>query len=134
MQIFDNANYNFIKWRWHAIIASALVILAGVGLGVTRGVPMGIDFSGGTLIVLQLDRDGGEELVRNAVASLPGDEVVQQFDVPAKRQVMVRLPQAQTAESGTSVEQGSVQVEQALKAAGVNFTVVSREIVGPVIG
>ena len=26
MQIFDNANYNFIQWRWHAIIASALVV------------------------------------------------------------------------------------------------------------
>lgn len=134
MQIFTNANYNFIRWRWQAIILSSLVILGGLGLVFSRGVPMGIDFSGGTLLIVQLDRDGGEQLVRDAVASLPGDEVVQQYDVPAKRQVLIRLPQAQGAETGTSLEQGSVQVEQALTAAGLKFTVVSREIVGPVIG
>jgi preprotein translocase subunit SecF len=134
MQIFTNANYNFIRWRWHAIILSLLVILAGLGFAATRGVPMGIDFSGGTLLIVQLDRDGGEQLVRDAVASLPGDEVVQQFDVPAKRQVMIRLPQTQATETGTSLEEGSKQVEQALTTAGLKFTVISREIVGPVIG
>ncbi len=134
MQIFTNANYNFIQWRWHAIVLSLVVILAGLGVAATRGVPMGIDFSGGTLVIVQLDRDGGEQLVRDAVAPLPGDEVVQQYDVPAKRQVLIRLPQAQGVETGASLEQGSVQVEQALTAAGLKYTVVSREIVGPVIG
>ena len=28
--LFENANFDFIKWRWHAIALSALVILAGV--------------------------------------------------------------------------------------------------------
>ena len=79
MQIFTNANYNFIRWRWQAIVLSLVVILAGLGLAATRGVPMGIDFSGGTLVIVQLDRDGGEQLVRDAVASLPGDEVVQLY-------------------------------------------------------
>ena len=31
MHIFENANYDFIRWRWHAIAFSALIILAGVG-------------------------------------------------------------------------------------------------------
>ena len=29
MQIFHNANYNFIRWRWHAHRLSALVVVAG---------------------------------------------------------------------------------------------------------
>ena len=30
MQIFSNANYNFIRWRWHALALSMLVVVAGV--------------------------------------------------------------------------------------------------------
>ena len=52
MRIFDNPNYNFIKWRWHAIALSLVVIAAGLGMMVVRGVPLGIDFSGGTIVVL----------------------------------------------------------------------------------
>ena len=31
MRIFTNANFDFIRWRWHAIALSAVVILAGFG-------------------------------------------------------------------------------------------------------
>jgi preprotein translocase subunit SecF len=135
MQIFQNANYNFIKWRWHAIIASALVVAAGAVLMITRGLPLGIDFSGGTSIVVQFEQAVNEEQVRSAVSSIPGDKVVQQFGNPADRQILVRLPQAATAEQGTSLEQGALQVQQALQASGLpKFEIISRDIVGPVIG
>ena len=29
MRIFTNTHYDFIRWRWHAIALSAVVILAG---------------------------------------------------------------------------------------------------------
>ena len=47
MALFENANYDFIKWRWHAIALSAIVIIAGLAYGFQRGIPLGIDFSGG---------------------------------------------------------------------------------------
>jgi preprotein translocase subunit SecF len=48
---------------------------------------------------------------------------------------MIRLPQVTTAEEGTSLEQGSLQVQQALMTAGLpKFEIISRDIVGPVIG
>jgi preprotein translocase subunit SecF len=135
MQIFQNANYNFIKWRWHAIIASALVVAAGAVLMITRGLPLGIDFSGGTSIVVQFEQAVNEEQVRSAVSSIPGDKVVQQFGNPTDRQILVRLPQVATAEQGTSLEQGALQVQQALQASGLpKFEIISRDIVGPVIG
>src|SRR4030095_11174101 len=49
MAIFDNPNFDFIRWRWHAIGLSLVVILAGVGMALTKGLPLGIDFSGGTI-------------------------------------------------------------------------------------
>ena len=37
MQIFGKTNINFIKWRWHAIVVSSLVIVAGIGQIIAQG-------------------------------------------------------------------------------------------------
>ncbi len=135
MQIFTNANYNFIRWRWHALALSLVVIAAGAVAMVTRGLPLGIDFSGGTVLVVQFDQTVSEQQVRDAVTSITGEKVVQQYGDAANRQIMIRLPQAGTREQGTSLEQGSVLIEQALQKAGLpKFQLLSRELVGPVIG
>jgi preprotein translocase subunit SecF len=135
MRIFDNPNYNFIKWRWHAIGLSLVVILAGVGLIATRGMELGIDFSGGTLVVVQFEQAVSEDQVRSAVDSIPGEKVVQVYGAAADRQMMIRLPQTGTAEQGTNLEQGSRQIEAALTKAGLpKFQLLTRDIVGPVIG
>jgi preprotein translocase subunit SecF len=136
MQIFHNANYNFIRWRWHAIALSALVIAAGVVAMIQRGgLPLGIDFSGGTIVIVKFEKNVSEEEVRRAVASIPGEEVVQQYGPAEERQVLIRLPLTQTAGQGTSLEEGAKQIVAALEKAGLpKFEIVSREIVGPVIG
>jgi len=131
MQIFTNANYNFIRWRWHAIILSLVVIAAGAVMMATRGLPLGIDFSGGTSILVQ---GANETDVRRALDPLPGEKVIQQYDDPAKQQVLIRLPQIEGDETEGRLERQSLQIEQALKGAGLNTTVVQRELVGPVIG
>jgi len=135
MQIFTNANYDFIRWRWHAIILSLVVIGAGVFLIVTRGLPLGIDFSGGTSLVAQFGEEVSLDRVREAVAPLPGDEVVQQFGDAAERRVLIRLPQVEGAEEGVELERSALRAEQALRDAGLgSFEIVNRELVGPVIG
>ena len=42
MHIFTNPNYNFLRWRWHAVALSWIVILAGLGVIYTRGLAKGI--------------------------------------------------------------------------------------------
>jgi preprotein translocase subunit SecF len=136
MQIFTNANYDFIRWRWHALILSALLVLAGIGYGVIRGgIPLGIDFTGGTLIVVRFTQPVTEDTVRTALDSLPGEKVVQKYGDPSVNEILIRLPQATGSESGFSLEQGSQAVEAALVKAGLpKFEVTNREVVGPVIG
>jgi preprotein translocase subunit SecF len=100
-----------------------------------QGVPLGIDFSGGTLVRVQFEQPVAEDQVRKALDSIPGDKVVQQFGPVTDRQVMIRLPQTGTVEQGISLEQGSRQIEDALTKAGLpKFQIVLRDIVGPVIG
>jgi preprotein translocase subunit SecF len=134
MQIFHNPNYNFIRWRWHAIALSLAIILAGAAVIATRGMSLGIDFSGGTLLVVQFEQPVAEDRVRDAVNSIPGDKVVQQYGAASDRQIMIRLPQTAATEQGTSLEQGSRQIEEALQKAGLpKFQLLTRDIVGPVI-
>jgi preprotein translocase subunit SecF len=135
MQIFTNANYNFIRWRWHALALSAVVILAGIAAMIARGgLPLGIDFSGGTAILLKFEKPVTEQAVRDAIASLPGEEVVQQIGEAGENEILIRLPELVT-EQGASLEQGARAVEDRLKAANLGtFELRSREIVGPVIG
>jgi len=127
MQIFTNANYNFLRWRWHAIILSVIVIAAGVFAMATRGIPLGIDFSGGAAFIIQ---GASEGQIRNALNAIPGDKVIQQYDDPSKGQILVRLPQAE----GTKLEAQAEEVESALRGAGLKATIVNRELVSPVIG
>jgi preprotein translocase subunit SecF len=136
MQIFHNANYDFVKWRWHAIALSWAIIIAGAVLMFVRGgIPMGIDFSGGTVIVLKFQELVAEDVVRKALETLPGDKVVQKFGDTADHELLVRLPQTTRTEEGANLEEDSTTVVSVLQAAGVpTFEVISTEIVGPVIG
>ena len=136
MHIFKNTNFDFLKWRWHAIILSWVIILAGVAAIWTKGIPMGVEFAGGTVIIPQFEQAVSDEQVRTALDRTfrGGDIVVQQYGDPAQNQVMVRVPQV-GAEQGGSLSATQTQIESALKQAGLpGFKVVGSEIVGPVVG
>ena len=135
MQLLREPNFNFIKWRWHTIALSLVVIIGGVVMMVVRGgLPLGIDFSGGTLVILKFEQPTSEDLVREALVSVEGDKVVQQYGDPAANEFMVRLPQS-GPEEGASLEQGAQAVVAALESGGVgSFEVIGQELVGPIIG
>ena len=136
MQLFrKQPNFDFIAWRWHALVLSLLVIAGGVvALAVRGGLPLGIDFSGGTLIVIEFEERVTEDAVRDALAPVAGEKVVQQYGAADANQFMVRLPQA-GPEVGTSLEAGAEAVRAALQDGGIGgFAVVGQELVGPVIG
>jgi preprotein translocase subunit SecF len=135
MRIFTNTHYDFIRWRWHAIAVSAVVILAGFGLMIAQGPRLGIDFSGGTLVIYKFTKPVTEDQVRKAIDSVPGEKVVQQYGDPASNQLLIRLPQPKGAEQGFGLEQDALRLRAALGGAGLPaFEEVSREVVGPVIG
>jgi len=135
MAIFDNANYDFIKWRWHAIALSALVIVAGIGYGITKGVPLGIDFSGGTIVVVKFEQPTSVDQVRAALnASMSGETVIQSYGDDANHEILIRVPQL-VEEQGAALEQNALAIVNSITKANLGvFEVRSQEIVGPVIG
>jgi preprotein translocase subunit SecF len=135
MRILTNTHVDFIRWRWHAIALSAVVILAGLGLAVQRGLPLGIDFSGGTIVIYKFAQPVTEDAVRRAVDRIPGEKVVQLYGDPADRQILVRMPQTKGVEEGFALEADAKALGEAVKAANLGgFEEISREVVGPVIG
>jgi preprotein translocase subunit SecF len=134
MRIFANPNYNFIRWRWYALILSVGLIWGGVATMFVRGgLPMGIDFTGGTAIVVQFTQPVDEATVRNALGPIAGDAVVQKFGEAGLNEIMVRLPLPPGQDQ--AIDAGSNQVQQALKAANVgSFEIRSNDIVGPLVG
>ncbi|HEY1308929.1 MAG TPA: protein translocase subunit SecF [Vicinamibacterales bacterium] len=138
MHIFHNTTFDFLRWRWHAIILSWVVIIAGIVIGMTRGVPLGLEFAGGTQVIAQFDKTPSIEMVRQALdRNYPaGGEnvVVQAYGDPAQRQVMIRVPQV-GGEGGTALSATRTAVDRALQAGGLgNFSIVGTEIVSPTVG
>ena len=136
MHIFHNTNFDFLRWRWQAIALSWIVILAGLAVIVTKGIPRGIEFAGGTAVISQFDQPVSIQQVRSALDKTFGGQnvVVQTYGDPSLRQVMVRVPEV-GAEAGASLSSAAQKVEQALKDANLgNVQTVGTEVVGPAVG
>jgi preprotein translocase subunit SecF len=135
MALFENANYDFIKWRWHAIAVSAIVIIAGLAYGFQRGIPLGIDFSGGTILVVKFEQPVSDDQVRQALtSSVQGDHVIQSYGDASANQKLIRLPQVAEDEN-VALDENAKAVVAALTTANLGkFEVISQELVGPVIG
>ena len=135
MAIFKTPpNIDFISLRWPALALSVLVIVVGLAVTVVRGsLPLGIDFSGGSLIILKFEQPVGEGAVRDALAIIP-EKVIQQYGDIGDNEVLVRLP-ISGPEEGVSLEAGANDVIAALEGGGLgDFEVIGQELVGPVIG
>ncbi len=150
MQIFKNPNYDFVRWRWHALALSLVVILAGVGLIAKQGgLRLGVEFAGGTVVILKFDRPIEVGQVRDALRSMPGgtgsDAIVQHYGDPAQNRIMVRVA-AVGAESGGSLSEAADAVAAAVTQAKVaaitggcstevtTNCIEGTQIVGPIVG
>lgn len=89
MQIFVDPKFNFVKWRWHAVAFSLLLMAGGLVLFLTRGVNVGIDFAGGATVVLKFKDAVPLGTLRQ---QLP-EATIQQYGKTAENSVLIRLPQ-----------------------------------------
>ena len=132
-QRFRAPDLDFHRWRWHALTLSTVVILTGAGAMLVKGgVPLGIDFSGGTMVTVKFAQPVSEAVVQNA---FPGEKTVQRYGEPADNEMLIRLPQGEGTEDGVTLAQEVSRAVAALHTAGVPaFEVTRSETVGPAIG
>jgi preprotein translocase subunit SecF len=142
MQIFHNPNYNFIKYRWHALVVSWIVILAGLVAIWHFGMPLGVEFSGGTVVIVQFEKMPSVDQVRRALdRGFPGggqNVVVVTYGQLSDRRIMIRAPHT-GKEQGSDLSRTADEVKSALRAdlnevGPFDEKNISTEIVGPVVG
>ena len=131
MKIFTNPDYNFVRWRWHAIALSMIVILAGAFTIASRGLQLGVDFEGGTIVIIKFEQTPDLARVREAIG---GDAVVQNYGPVANREVMVRVRRTGAEQAGELSREADAVVSKLQNASIGNFQVIRTEIVGPVVG
>jgi len=129
-----NARLRVSRWGWHAIAVSAVVIAAGASTMAWRSMPLGVDFSGGTLVVAEFARPGvTEDAVRAAVADA-GDAVVQRYGGAEEQRMLIRLPLVDGG-AARPLDEAVNRVTGALRAAALpDFHVIDRQLVSATIG
>ena len=121
---------DFMGRRQIALVFSLVLITIALGSIVVRGLSLGIDFTGGTLIEVGYSESANLESVRKALAeSGYGDSSVQQFGTP--RDILIRLAGNGDGDSARL----SNEVFAALEKAAESEVELRRvEFVGPQVG
>jgi preprotein translocase subunit SecF len=139
MELLKNPNFDFLgKTRICvplslAIVAGSIALMASEG-----GLRYGVEFSGGTQLIVKLTSSPEIDRVRAAVEPVSPGAVIQTFDDPAKNQVLIRISGVEDeAEEGG--EELGARADRALAALAEGYAEnpvleSSSEIVGPIVG
>ncbi len=129
----EGTKIDFFGHRFYAMLASFVIIVGSFSCLAVKGLNFGIDFTGGTLIEIQVQADPDLAKLRSELNALEmGDISLQEFG--DKRDLMVRLPQQ---DGGPEAQQAAIaKVQQSLNSHfGEGKVEVRRtEFVGPQVG
>jgi len=136
IRFFANANYDFIKWRRWAFSLTGAIMLVGLGFLVTRGINYSIEFTGGTLVQIELAHRVPTGNIRAALdnVGLKGADI-QNFGSDTSYVVRARLGAAATqGEAGTQAVADAVGRALDQSAGPGQYRIERREAVGPKVG
>ena len=135
MEFLHNPNYDFLGKTKILMSLSLVIILTGVFYIRANGVRYGVEFSGGTQLIVRFKDTPAADKVRHAADTVTAGSLVQTFDRPEGHQMLIRLPEV--SQSGEGELSGPAQaVLKALATTYPENAVVesSTEIVGPIVG
>ncbi len=139
MELFRNANIDWLGKKWYFLGFSLIFSVAGVlSMLFWHGIPKGVDFKGGTLVYVKFDSTPNEDHIRQAMdaAGIHGARITRISDAFGKagNEEVIGLPESAAPDANHDAGRAEV-----LAALGANyhdsgFTVQQVEIVGPTAG
>lgn len=121
--------FDFMGLRRTFGVLSIVLVLASLGLLVTRGLNLGLDFTGGALIEVSSEQEIVIEDARNALAGSPyQDAVIQHFG--SAREIVVRV----APKDGPSDDEVGLELFALLQQAMPEVELRRVEFVGPQVG
>lgn len=130
MELFRfNHDIPFMRWRRAGAVISMTTFILAVFFIATKGLNLGVDFTGGTVLEVSYSQPADLEKTRNTLTGLGmSDASVQNFGT--SRDVLIRLP----VKPGLSSAQLSEEVLAALKTVDSTVEMRRVEFVGPQVG
>lgn len=117
---------DFMGFRKLASVVSILLVVASIALLATRGLNLGLDFTGGTSVELEYQQPPVLDNVRQSLESAGYEQfVVQNFG--SDTTVLVRMAESEN-------DQLAAEVADTLSAGGNELELVSSEFVGSQVG
>ena len=119
-----NLNFNFMKHRRLALSISLALVIISIILLLTRGLNLGIDFTGGNVIQVEFENRPDITKVRGVISGVVAREaMIQNF---GEKGIIIR--------TNEDTEQSRENVVKALKTNFADLNVTGFEKVGPVVG
>jgi preprotein translocase subunit SecF len=114
VEFFRDTNIDFLGKKWYFLAFSLVFSVAGIlSMLFWHGVPLGVDFRGGTLVYVKFAGTPNEDQLR---ARLQGAGLhnfrIQQYGVATNNEELISLDQKETAEQ--SLDQGKLKIIAAL--------------------
>ena len=115
MELFRNVQIDWLGKKWYFLGFSLIFSVLGIlSILFWHGIPLGVDFKGGTLVYVKFDATPSTDRIRSAVDHAGiHDSRIQAFGPVSNNQVIVSLPEKQTQES--NLEAGRTTIVKALE-------------------
>lgn len=122
--------FDFMGKRWLGFVASIALTLLSLGLVATKGLNLGIDFTGGILLEIHTDKEADLAAMRTLLTGGQFGEVSLQ-NSGSPNDVIIRIQASKTDEQAKTVEHVKDILNQQT-AGGITYRKV--DYVGPTVG
>lgn len=119
MEFFRNPNIDFLGKKWYFLAFSLVFSVAGIlSMVFWHGIPLGVDFRGGTLVYVKFVGTPNDNDIRAAMdrAGLRNARI-QRYGATSSNEVLIDISEKETSEA--ALDRSKTQVINALEGAGV---------------
>jgi preprotein translocase subunit SecF len=133
MEIIKNPHFDFLGKAKYFVVLSIVLVLASVAWVATGHLRYGVEFSGGTQLILHFQSAPEVDKIRDAVTQVSPGSVIQTYGDVKTNKVLVRIGQAAPEKD---LDAPARAVREALASNYGKNPVLesSSEIVGPIVG
>ena len=115
MEFFRNPNIDFLGKNWYFLAFSLVFSVAGIlSMLFWHGIPLGVDFRGGTLVYVKFSHTPNNDAIRAALDKVGlHNAKIQGYDRPENNEVLIDLAEQETTEA--ALDKGKAQIISALE-------------------
>jgi len=115
VEFFRNPNIDFLGKKWYFLAFSLVFSVAGLlSMLFWHGIPLGVDFRGGTLVYVKFSHPPNNDAIRAALDKIGlHNAKIQGYDRPENNEVLIDLAEQETNEA--ALDKGKAQIIAALE-------------------